>query len=133
MNTIKARFIFVITSLSIVCLFTISGCKKANEGPSVQEVNKVLLASGTWKINNVKVDGVDQTSQFSGMTLQFQAGSYTTVNGEPVWPTSGSWTFVDENAMTVRRNDDIVVTISTLSEGSLVLELNWSKTTLGHG
>lgn len=116
----------------LASLVFFSSCKK-DDGPTVQETNTNLLTSGTWKVGSVKVDNVDRTSLFTGMTLQFTAAGYTTANGGPVWPATGTWSFTDDAAMSIKRNDDLQVTITSISESSLVLTLTWSKTTLGKG
>jgi hypothetical protein len=133
MKTINNKlFQLMLSVLVMFCLLTISSCGKKDD-PSATEVNTGLLSSGTWKISSVVVDGTDRTSLFTGMTLQFQAGSYTTSNGGVVWPASGSWSFIDTNALSIKRSDDVTVTINTISETNLVLSLAWSKTTLGKG
>jgi hypothetical protein len=133
MKTINNKFFLsVLTGVLALCLLIIGSCSKKDD-PSAEEINKGLLSSGTWKISSVAVDGVDRASLFTGMTLQFQAGSYTTANGGAVWPASGNWSFIDANALSIKRSDDVTVTISTITETSLVLGLTWSKTTLGKG
>jgi len=101
--------------------------------PSATETNTQFLSSGNWKVSSVKVDGVDQSSLFTGFTLQFTSSSYTTTNGDPVWPASGSWSFTDATATTVKRSDGVVITISSISTTNFVFTLTWDKTTLGAG
>lgn len=109
-------------------------CKEEDE-VELNEQDKVrnALVSGLWKIKTVTVDEVDRTTLFIGLTLKFSKNTYTSTNGEPVWPTSGTWTFVDEKANTFLRDDNITVTILEHSENTLQLSLEWNKTTIGNG
>lgn len=128
----KVKSLYTASSLILIlAVVFLSSC--GGSDPSITDVNQGLLSSGTWKISNVNVDGTDQTSLFTGLTLQFTATNYTTTNGEPVWPASGTWSFTDDTATAVKRSDGVVVGISSISETSLVLTLTWDKTTLGTG
>jgi hypothetical protein len=124
-------------TLSILALFAInlfSSCKEPVTPPTPEEITSALLtASGTtWKMQDVKVDGVDKSSLFTGLTLKFTAGSYSTTNGGPVWPASGTWTFTSDQATTIRRNDNIEVQVQVTAT-SLKLTLAWDKDTIGPG
>src|SRR6478736_5015726 len=86
-----------------------ASCKKADPKPSETEVVKEKLTSSTWTIQNVTVDGVDQTSVYQGLTINFTETTYTTTKGGLVWPASGTWSFTDETATTFKREDGIEV------------------------
>jgi hypothetical protein len=101
--------------------------------PSATEVATKKLALHNWKISNVQVDGTDQTALFTNMILSFGATTYTTTKGEPVWPSSGTWAFTDNTAETIKRNDDLEITIVEVTETSLKLSLDWVTGTLGPG
>src|SRR5690242_6333678 len=101
--------------------------------PTATETNTQFLSSGTWKMSSVKVDGIDQSSLFKGFTLSFTSSSYSTTNGTPVWPASGTWSFTNSDATTVTRNDGVVITITSISTSNFVFTLMWDKTTLGGG
>lgn len=107
-------------------------CKTDNPVTPERERVSALLSSGTWNIDNVTIDGVANTS-FAGMTLVFTRTTYTTTNGDAVWPATGTWSFADDTAKVVKRGDDIEVAIEAISEASMTLSLMWTKTTLGAG
>jgi hypothetical protein len=121
---IFALFLFILT-------VTIDSCKK--DLPNVLDVNRQLLTTRTWEINTVTVDGVEKTAAFAGLTLSFQDGSYSTSHGTVVWPASGTWTFKDDSGSLILRNDNIEITITSITARQLVLELVWNKNTLGSG
>ena len=126
-----AKGILSISILLATTLFVMS-CG-GDTPPSVTEVTTKKLISNNWKISNVQVDGADQTALYTGMILNFDATTFTTTKGEPVWPSSGTWTFTDNTAETIRRNDDLEITIVEASETSLKLSLDWVTGTLGPG
>ncbi|AYB31882.1 hypothetical protein D4L85_15505 [Chryseolinea soli] len=66
---------------------------------------------------------MDKTSAFSGFTLTFAANTYTAHEGSPVWASSGTWAFADENAASFTRDDDVLVTIHSLTSTHLTLSL----------
>jgi hypothetical protein len=121
--------------LSLVVMLTIlslSGCDKGTD-KSVAEVNTQILTSHTWKLQSLMADNVDKTSLYTGMTLTVTATGYTTTKGSPVWNPSGTWSFVTDEGVQIKREDGINVTIKEISEDKLVLEMDWAKTTFGGG
>lgn len=122
-NRLACLGVIVITLLITAC----GGSDKENE----KDRTNRLLKSTTWKLNRVTVDGVDKTSDYTGMTLKISDGTYTSTNGEPVWPTSGVWKLVDNK--TAERDGSETVRIEVLSETTLTLSLDWQKTTFGPG
>jgi hypothetical protein len=70
---------------------------------------------------------------FTGMTLKFTATNYTTTNGGVVWPASGTWTFTDDIAKKIKRNDNLEITITEITDASLKLTLSWTAGTFGSG
>lgn len=124
MTVVAAGLVAGVTSL------TFSSCKKHT--PTVKETNTKMLTSHQWKISTLKIDNTDQTSLYPGMTLTFTSDAYTSTNGTPVWPGSGTWTFSDDG-LTITRNDGLVIAVSDISDNTLVLEFDWSKTTFSGG
>ncbi len=108
-------------------------CKK-DDDPQVSKVDEVrqMLTSGTWSLQSLQVDGV-ATDLYSGLSLTFSNTGFTSSNGEPVWPTSGTWNFDDETAQSFTRSDDITVAINSITNSSVQLTLSWNRTTLGPG
>lgn len=128
MKTGKTILISVSFLLLMVGLLSLGSCKKKAVAPDAA----ALLKSGTWKIKTVTVDGADKLSLFTGMTLNFSATNFTSTNGAPVWPASGTWTFNSDKTF-LTRGDGVVVFVDNITEPSLGLSLSWSKTTVGGG
>ena len=84
-------------------------------------------------MKTVTVDGVNKNDLYTNFTVSFTATGFTASNGEPVWPTSGTWTFATADQNAIVRNDDIEDTVAEISASELTLKLMWSKTTLGSG
>ncbi len=124
-KAILNAFILMIMILNVV------SCKET--GTNTKDTVSALLRSGKWKLNNATVDGVNKNDLFTGFEITFSAGSYTSSNGDPVWASTDTWVFTDDNATAFTRNDAIVVTIQSLTESNLKLALTWNKTTLGGG
>lgn len=111
----------------------IASCGGSDDpGQSEADRVKALLASGAWKIQNVKIDNVDKTSSFTGLQLNFTGTSFTSTNGNIVWPASGTWAFTSDQAKAFTRGDNVTVDIHQISGSNLVLTLDW-KGTLGAG
>jgi hypothetical protein len=98
--------------------------------------NPVLkkLAAGSWSVSTVTVDGTDQTSMFTGLTITFNTDfTYTATNGNNVWPASGNWHFTDGTNTKITRSDDVEVALKDLTDTSVTLELSWDAPTYGPG
>jgi hypothetical protein len=132
-KTMKTK-INIITSLVIVLVVvnTFSGCKKS-ETPSGSEVNTKILSSHGWMLGSLQVDNVDMTSLYTGMTLSFTTGQYTTTKGSPVWASSGTWIFSSDDGKTIVCDNNVQVSVDKISADELVLSLTWSKNTFGSG
>lgn len=126
--------LFILSALAAITLF--SSCDPAPPAPTQEEVVTALLtgdgSAKTWTVQSVKVDGVDKSSLFSGMTIKFTEGTFTVTNGGPLWPGSGSWSFTNDQAVTIERNDGTEIDVS-VTETSLTLTMPWNKTTFGPG
>lgn len=124
--------LYGITALVIfITTLIFSSC--GSKDPSPMETNTKLLTNGTWKVNSVKVAGVDKTNLFTGMTITFSENTYAATNGGPIWGTSQSWSFIDNTAKSFTISSGIQVDIIELTDASLILELTWDKTTLEGG
>jgi hypothetical protein len=120
----------ILVMVCIVITITFSGCNK-DEAESAGARTERLLKSATWKLNRLTADDVDRTSLYTGMTLTVGAGTYTVLNGEPVWPASGTWKLIDDK--TIDRDNGFIVKIEKLDENGLTLSLAWTKTTYEAG
>src|SRR5690349_3070728 len=106
-----------INKVSVLCLLTLTfaACSKKNSSTAAEQ-NTNILVSGTWNISSVMVDNIDKSSMYSGMTLNFTSGSYTTTNGKVVWPASGSWLFASSDGKVINRGDGIDITVSQITD-----------------
>jgi len=118
--------------LFVLSLFMLTNCGKETPLTEAEKVTAVL-ASSQWKMNSALVDGTDQSSVYQGLTLNFTATGFTSTNGEPIWPATGTWQFTNDNARAMKRNDGVEVSINESTNSKLVLQMSWSKTTLGSG
>jgi hypothetical protein len=132
-KTIKLLMSIVLTCAVIVAL---DSCKGGGEDPAPEETESErvskLLTTSPWKLNTLTVDGVAK-STYAGMTIAFANGTYTATKGEPVWPSSGSWSFSDATAKAINRADQVTIDIDAIDATALTLSLTWTKTTMGPG
>jgi hypothetical protein len=128
---VKKTLSFVVLIALVFAFVLLAGCK--GDDPSASEIMTNQLTVNTWKVSSVTVDGTDQTSLFTNMTLTFTSASYTTANGGVVWPSSGTWTFTDKTATSIVRNDDLEIDITEVTANSLKLSLTWARNTFEPG
>src|SRR5436190_15915809 len=95
----KSYSILILNIITLIGLHSLSSCDKKD--PTPQQINTKLLKSKTWQVQSVTIDDVDKTSDFTGLTLQFQKSTYTTINGGVVWPSSGTWVFDDKTGLLI--------------------------------
>lgn len=130
-NTPSIRKIILLLVVASAAVLLVN-CKGKDPQPSEQDVVKTKLASSPWTLQSVTVDGVDQTAVYQGLTITFTATTYTTTKGGIVWPASGTWSFTDDTATAIKREDGTEVKVEA-TDTSLKLTLTWAKTTLGTG
>lgn len=124
----KIEFIFFAVLLAIVLLVCVS-CGSDGGESAIQKTERQL--KGEWHLTELTVDGTDQTNLFPDLVITLAAGTYQAANGEPVWPSSGTWNITD--AKTVMRDDDLTVIVESVTQASLVLSLVWTSDTFGSG
>ena len=129
MKTSKYFSVFLIASLMVSAagLATLSSCGGGGDPAPDQNL------SGHWKVGSVTVDGVDQTSLFTGFTITFSNPNYNTSAGGPVWPANGSYVLNGGGSFFTRTPDGLQVQLTELTETSLKMTLTWSKKTYGSG
>lgn len=117
--------------MMLIALAVMSGCgsHKDTPEPDVQAV----LASGTWKMETVTIDGVNKNSDFINLAISFTKTGFTSIGGAPVWPAAGTWIFTDAEKKSITRNDGTVIGLSSVSDDELILALHWNEDTLGGG
>jgi len=128
-------FNYLFSLLIMISLITFSNCGDTKKDPVPTEAEKTtkLLTAATWKLQSLTIDGVSDNNFFKGLTITFSATGYTTTNGDPIWPASGTWDYADgpTSARKIKRNDNVEVTIDEITASNLTLSLQWDKTTTG--
>ena|SRR5688572_10836736 len=127
----------LLTTAAIIINFSHCGGGGGDDDPKPVESEKEkvtkLMTGSSWKIQTTTVGGVVHNELFQNFSITFNTTGFSTTNGDPVWPSSGTWSFTDDTAKAFTRSDGIVVTIEEISESGLVLSLTWTKTTLSGG
>lgn len=119
---------------TLAVLIMIQGCGSSDEPSKRDQIKTLLIAGGaSWLTEEVTIDGTDNSGDFDGFSLKFKEGTYEAVNGGVVWPVSGTWNFVSDEAKSFVREDGVEVEIEELTETTLSIALNWTKTTLDTG
>jgi hypothetical protein len=134
------RKVLSLLVLAITGTFLIH-CGGGDAEPSAeQKVKETLTADGgEWGQNSsstVVVDGLDVTDDlFSGFTITFGDGTYSTTGTSPVFPSSDTWTFKPntEGKVLIRASDDKELTISSLTDSEIIFTLVWDQTTTSGG
>ena len=121
-------------AMVLLGIFMLNGCSGDDEESiPATEATKKQLTSTVWKVSKVTIDGVTNTDEFAGLTLEFKENIFTTNNGNVVWPANDTWTFTDSTAKLFERGDGVVVTINSVSASNLTLSLTWDHDTVGGG
>jgi hypothetical protein len=130
------RSVYFLSRIALITCLVSCGGKGGDPTPApeqtVQDEVKAKLTANTWAVQSVTVDGVDRTAVYKDLTIKFSAANYTATHGGSVWPASGAWSFTDQTATTIKRDDDTQVSV-VVTDNSLTLGLTWSTTTLGPG
>jgi hypothetical protein len=131
-QTFRSIFQFVLVFTVVSGFVLLEACDK-KESQGKKDVVRGQLTSGMWKIVSLTVDGTDRTSLFATLTLTFSSSSYTTTNGDPVWPASGTWSFADDGGSVLDISDIGEVHIESISETELILSFMRASNTFGPG
>lgn len=120
-------------SALVVCMFLMA-CGGDNEPePTPADQIRALLIASEWRLETVQVDGIDKTDVYSGLKLQFTTNGYTAISGKAIWPATGTWSFTDDAATKLKRNDGLEIDIISITTTKLELGLTWTETTIGSG
>ncbi len=72
------RNLFTLSVLSVIMMFMIQGCSQYPDNEGVSWLSKTDRLSGTWNVENYKVNGTDLTSIVSGYSETFNTkGGYS--------------------------------------------------------
>lgn len=122
---------------TLLTLVSFPSCDKKEDPPPVaektaQEIVAEKMVAGNWPLTTITVDGEDASSLFQNFSITFTKTSYTTTGTSPVWARSGTWTFLNQEGTTFKRDDGIEVAIEfSNSDKTMKLTLTWNQTTTG--
>lgn len=122
--------IHIIYALILVLGLSVSSCKKDDAPDDLRDIVYAQLA-GPWTLGNgegyIKVDGVNVSANYSGFSLAFDEGSYTTTNAADLFNAQGLWEWVDEEATMVDLDDGKEITIILLNSNRFTFIFNLSE------
>jgi len=116
---------YLLTGMLALALF--SGCDLLGieTDEDKEQARRDFLISRTWVPIKVTNEDVDVTSEFVDFELEFSSAFITTNNGGLAFPDEIGWQFgFDLN--TIRRDDDVDMTITSLNEGSATYRLRFT-------
>jgi len=129
----------ITNSLSIMILLALllfSNCGEDTPTPDALQERLLELKKGNspWQLGSngmVMKNGFDVSDQFSNFRLNFGDFTYSTQGGvSTAWPSSGTWQFENGNANQIRRNDNVLMTLSIVNNR---LTLSFSVTGISGG
>jgi hypothetical protein len=122
----------IFSTMAIVAILSITACSKKDD-PTVQDQIRAMLTAGTWKIQTATVGEEDAMDFFDNLHVTFTAEGFSSVNGGPVWPASGSWNFTNDEATHIVRNDGVDITLISVTDNRLECSLYWDELVVGPG
>jgi hypothetical protein len=119
---------------AVVSLAFLTSCDKGEELSKVERATKLLTQNGgTWSPTtaSITMDGLDVTTEFfTGFSITFADGTFTTSGTSPMWLREDTWSFKDETAkVIVRGQDGKELNVVELTSSKLVVTLEWDQTT----
>lgn len=131
------------TLIMIAILTTHLGCGSDDSEPEPEptevEIKTALLTGESvtvsvedyWTVASVLVDGLDYTAEFQDFSIQFQNNSFTTENSLVVFGESGPWSFTNDAAETIRLGAGLEITLTELTETTLIFQFLVEETIYG--
>ena len=121
-------FTFSLGALMLISCGDDDDASVADDPVEQTEEEKQLesLSASAWTMSSITLDGADVTTNFSGLVLTIKSDKTYSTNGsyDPVWPSSGSFTF-GSDINTLTRDDGVSMTIS-VSETSLTITFTYA-------
>jgi hypothetical protein len=132
----KSILNIVFSVIALTAMLKITSCSDDEVGASETTLNK--LTAHNWDLSRVTVGGVDQTSLYPDLSIQWTKDkTLSTTNGGTIWPSTSNFSFTDNTAKTLlvqlKNGENTEVTIETLTDSELVISLHWNETTFGQG
>lgn len=107
-------------------------CSKDTPLTEKEKVTAIMTSAGAWVDPVVTVDGIDHSDVYRDFRISFAATTYSSTGGAPVWSSSGTWVFVDDNATRIKMDGSRDVEISASGE-FLELTFQWDEDTFEPG
>ena len=127
---LKNALLALVATGLLIAFTTLTACKDDPEPPpppeptEAEKVTAILTGgTGRWALASVVVEGENAAELFRDFSITFTSTGYTTTGTTPVWKRSGTWTFTDATATKFKRDDNVEVTIESISETQLKLTL----------
>lgn len=115
------------TLVLFIILATSISCNKDDTPTAQEQITKTLTSATAWQNPVVTVDGVDHSDVYKDFSITFGKNTYTTQSGDPVWKTSGSWAFANEEATLLKLDGASEVEINSITSDVLELSLQWNE------
>jgi hypothetical protein len=127
----------ITTGLCILILLNFIRCDEEKPTPATPETEqqrvRKFLTTGTWKFESLAIDGQRENDLYPNLTIKFTDTGFTSTNGSPVWPASGTWQFSNEQATKINRGDNIELTITSVTANIFQFKLTWGLTIFDDG
>ena len=118
------KSIFYIATGLLICA-VYGSCGNNDNEPDPEQVALGQL-SATWELGSVINNGTTVNDIFSGFTLTLNSDfTYSTTNGGNPWPAQGTFEFTDNTYKNIRRDDDLAILITEVTETRLVLQFQF--------
>ncbi len=114
-----------------ILLITCFGCGGGgDDGPTeTQQEQAFALLAGNWTLNSIALDGQNVNSDYSGFSLSFTNGGFTTTNAGALFNSIGTWQWADATAANIITLDDgKEVTIVELTTSSFTFTFTVNST-----
>jgi hypothetical protein len=122
----------------ILSLTLLSACSDNSAVPPSDEENLIqLITSGTWILESVTIDGVEEPNLFKGMTLNMTRSTYSVVNGGKIWDKTNSWYPHSSSGKQYIYFSNLTmafpVEIEHINQETLSFSFHWNTTSLAGG
>lgn len=123
-------------NLYIAMLFALiiatSSCKSDDPMINISQEEAFMRLAGQWAFGvngSIVLDGTDVSANYPGFALSFANGTYTTTNSAELFSASGTWEWTDQEARSLRLDNDKSITILALTENSFIFNFSFSRST----
>jgi len=107
----------------VASVFLLS-CGSDEEIEKTEQELFTINISDTWSAKTVVVDNI-AIEGFDNFTLTVGDGTYSTTNGNGLWPASGSWSFSNSGITSITRDDAIVMSVNLIDDNNLEISFTY--------